>query len=155
MLKRLLLLITMVLLSACAGLAPKSDSLKVNLSDMQMLDSTLMEQRFRVKIRLQNRSQSSLYVDGLSFDLALNDRDFASGVSDQNLTIAPLSESVLAVNLTSTLFALMRQFQAVQALKTKPFRYELSGTIYTRNSIFGIPFSEKGEIDLTTPSDAI
>ena len=142
---------TLVLLSACAGLAPNEDLLKVNLSNMQMLESTLMEQRFNVKIRVQNRSQSTINVEGMSFDLVLNDKDLASGVSNQNISIAPLSESILSVDLTSTLFSLIRQFQSMQELESKPFRYELSGTLYSNRYTFGIPFSETGEINLTAP----
>ena len=148
MFKKLLLIVILVFLSACASIVPDKDSLRVNLSGMQMLESTLMEQRFLVKIRVQNRSQSTLNIRGVSFDLALNDKDFASGVSNQNISIAPLSESVLSVHITSTLFGLIRQFQSMQTVQTDPFRYDISGTVYVSNAAFGLPFSETGEIDL-------
>lgn len=149
----LLLLAVTLLLNACAGFRPKSESIRVNLSSLEMLESTVFEQRFKAAIRIQNRSQSVLAVNGLSYDLALNDKDFASGVSNQKLTIEPLSEGVITVNLTSTLFSLMRQIKSVQQLESKPFSYDLYGNIYTDNAFFGISFSENGEIDLTTPTD--
>lgn len=136
------------MLSACASMTPKEDALKVNLSSMKMLESSLLEQRFAVKIRVQNRSQAAMNIKGLSFDLALNGKDFASGVSNQNLLIEPLSEAVLSVDITSTLFGLIRQVQSLQKLETEPFRYELSGTLHLGNKMFGQRFSEKGEIDL-------
>lgn len=151
MLKPLLLLIAL-LLSACASMLPTSDSLKVNLSAMQMLESTLMEQRYRIRIRVQNRSRSALHVEGMIFDLELNGKEFASGVSSQAVTIEPLSEALLSVDLTSTLFGLVRQIRSMQQLQDKPFSYLFSGVVYTSEAAFGITFREQGEIDLRPPS---
>ncbi len=148
----ILMLAATLLLNACAGFRPQSDSIRVNLSSLEMLESTVFEQRFKAAIRIQNRSQSVLAVNGLSYDLALNDKDFASGVSNQKLTIEPLSEGVITVNLTSTLFSLIRQIKPMQELESKPFSYDLYGNIYTDNAFFGISFSENGEIDLATPT---
>ena len=148
MLRVLTIILIFSLLTACASMSPKEDELKVNLSSMKILESTLLEQRFAVKIRVQNRSQSRLDIKGLSFDLALNGKDFASGVSNQGLVIEPLSEAQLSVNITSTLFGLIRQVQSMQKLETEPFSYELSGTLHLGNKMFGQRFSEKGEIDL-------
>jgi LEA14-like dessication related protein len=147
----LLLSILVALLGACSGLRPKEDSIRVNLSSLKILDSTLFEQRFEASVRIQNRSQTELDVKGLSYDLSLNDKDFASGVSNQTIKIAPLSEGVISINLTSTLFSLIRQFKSMQELQSKPFSYDLYGSIYTDNEFFGVSFSEKGEIDLTMP----
>ncbi len=148
-----LLLIFMMLLNGCASLSPREDSVRVNLSNLRMLESTLFEQRFEASIRVQNRSQSQLDVKGLSFDLSLNGKDFASGVSNSHMSIAPLSEGVISVNLTSTLFSLIRQVHSMQEIQNKPFSYELYGKVYTDYDFLGVSFSEKGEIDLTTPAE--
>ena len=148
-----LLLILVMLLNGCASLSPREDSVRVNLSNLRMLESTLFEQRFEASIRVQNRSQSQLEVKGLSFDLSLNGKDFASGVSNSQITIAPLSEGVIAVNLTSTLFSLIRQVHSMQEIQNKPFSYDLYGKVFTDHDFFGVSFSEKGEIDLTTPAE--
>lgn len=138
----------LMMLPGCAALSTKEDSLKVNLSSMQMLESTLMEQRFNVKIRVQNRNNDAIHIEGLTFDLALNGKDFASGVSNESVSIPPLSEALLSVDLTSTIFGLINQIQTMQSRKNQPFQYEFSGSFYTRDSLFGISFSEQGEIDL-------
>ena len=147
-----LLLIVAFLLNACAGLHPKEYLIRVNLSNLKLLESTLFEQRFEATIRIQNRSQSELHIKGLSYDLSLNDKDFASGVSDKKSIIAPLSEGVISINLTSTLFGLIRQVNSIQEIQNKPFKYDLYGSVYTDNDLFGVSFSESGEIDLSLPS---
>jgi len=142
------LALALFMLSACAGLMTDSDALRVNLSGLQVLEVRLLEQRFLADIRIQNRSRKPLDVEGFSFDLELNGKKFASGVSNQHATIEALSDAVLSVNLTGTLFGLIRQMQAFQNMDGKPFRYAFNGVLYTKNSPFGIAFSDKGEIDL-------
>ncbi len=148
MLKRVIALFMLVIVSGCAGLDTKPEQFKINISSMQMLESTLMEQRYQVKLRIMNRSKESLSIDGLSFDIELNDKDFASGVSDEKFKLEPLSETLVSVTVTSTIFGLIRQFKSLEKNQTKTFYYSLSGRIYTSSGLFGIPFNEKGEIDL-------
>lgn len=154
MLKKKLILLLIIWLTGCAGFGTKPDQIKVNISDIQMLESTLMEQRFLVKLRIMNRSKQPLMVDGMSFDLELNRKEFASGVSNEIINIQPLSEGVVAVRVTSTIFGIIRQLSSLQQLESKPFEYELSGHIYTSGSMFGVPFKETGEIDLKIPAKA-
>ncbi len=141
-----------VLLSACASITPQPDQFKVNISAIQMTESTLMEQRFAVKLRIMNRGRDSVSIDGMSFDIELNGKDFASGVSNEKITIEPFSEGVLSVSVTSTIFGILRQLHGLQQNKNQPFNYEISGSIYPANSFLNIPFKEKGEIDFKTPS---
>ncbi|MCP3849626.1 MAG: LEA type 2 family protein [Gammaproteobacteria bacterium] len=146
---RILYYLSLILsLTACAGLETKPAQFKINISSMQVLESTLMEQRYQISLRIMNRSNEALDVNGMSFDVELNDRDFASGVSNASFTLAPLSEKVVDVTVTSTIFGLIRQVNAMKELKSKPFNYELSGHIYSSNNLFGIPFEEKGEVNL-------
>ncbi len=147
MLKNLYIFSFILLLSSCAGLANKPEQFKINISSIQMMESSVMEQRYHIALRVMNRSQDLLKIEGMSFDIELNDKDFASGVSNEAFTLPPLSEGIINVTVTSTIFGLIRQFNAMQKLKTKPFKYELSGYIYI-GSTFGIPFREKGEINL-------
>ncbi len=139
-----------IFLSACASFAPEPDQFKVNISSMRMLDSTLMEQRFQVSLRVMNRGRKAVSIDGMSFDIELNGKDFASGVSNEKVTIPAFSEGLVTVNVTSTIFGIIRQLHGMQQNKSGPFRYEISGSIYPSASILSIPFKEQGEIDLNT-----
>jgi LEA14-like dessication related protein len=138
----------LLLLSACAALQPKRDQVRVTMADVRPLESTLMEQRFLVKLRLQNRSQQMLDINGMSFDLELNDKAFASGVSNHAVKVEPFGEAVLEVKVSSTLFGVIRQVQSLQTLEDKPFHYRISGSLSRPDSFFSLPFDESGEIDL-------
>ena len=101
-------------LTSCAGLEQKPEAFKVNISSLKILDSTLMEQRYQVSLRILNKTMETYNVEGMSFDIELNGKDFASGVSNQKIQIEPLSESVITVNVTSTIFGIIRQINNLQ-----------------------------------------
>lgn len=143
-----ILVFVSLLMTSCTGLSVKDDQIKVNLARISMIDSTLFEQRFNISIRVQNRNRTRLNIDGFSFDLSLNGKEFASGVSNIPVTIDPFSEALLSVDLTSNLFSLIRQIQSVDTIHKQPFRFDFRGTFYRSDSIFGIPFAESGEIEL-------
>jgi LEA14-like dessication related protein len=148
------LLILLLLLSGCAALQTREERVRVTIADLRPLESTLMEQRYLVKIRLQNRSKEALTIDGMSFDLDLNGKRFASGVSNQETTVPGFSESILEVKLNSTVFGLIKQFGALRDRQSGSFDYQISGTLSSPDSMLDLPFNEKGEINLL-PSSAI
>ena len=145
-------LLAIALLAGCAGMQYRKDWVKVTVTDLRILDSTLMEQRYLVRLRLQNRHTAGLPVAGMSFDLELNDRDFASGVSSQPVTVPAFGEATVDVQLSSSLFGLIRQLQSMQELEQKPFRYRVSGRLGLIDSSVSIPFEQLGEIDLRRPA---
>ncbi len=147
------LLFLSLLFSACASLMPQDDRVRVTIVDIRPLESTLMEQRFLVKLRLQNRSREALSIDGMSFDLELNGKDFASGVSNQAITVEGFGEALLEVKVSSTLFGVLRQIQTLQNQQPRPFQYRISGSLSSPGSLFGHRFSESGEIDLGLPAN--
>jgi LEA14-like dessication related protein len=148
-----ILLLLLQILSGCAALQTQEERIRVTIADLRPLQSTLMEQRYLVKIRLQNRSKEALKIDGMSFDLDLNGKRFASGVSNQETTVPGFSESMLEVKLSSTVFGLIKQFGALQDRQNGTFDYQISGSLSSPDSLLALPFNEKGEINLL-PSSA-
>jgi LEA14-like dessication related protein len=142
-----------LLLAACASLMPQEDRVRVTIVDIRPLESTLMEQRFLVKLRLQNRSREALSIDGMSFDLELNGKAFASGVSNRALTAPGFGEALIELKVSSTLFGVIRQIRTLQSREPQPFGYRISGRLSSPGSLFGLGFDERGEIDLSVPAD--
>ncbi len=65
--------------------------------------------RFNVKLRVQNPNDSTINFDGVSLDLELNGKPFASGVSDQRGTVPRFGETIVTVPLTVPAFTAVRQ----------------------------------------------
>jgi len=141
-----------IFLTGCAGLDQKQSDVKVTLVNLQMLESTLLEQRFILSLRVQNRSPQSLSIHGMSFDIEVNGKDFASGTSDQKTTIEAFTDELIEVKMSSTLFGIIRQIQAMQQKQDQSLSYVISGRIYN-GDLFGITFREADEFDFSQQSD--
>ena len=137
-------LILVLLLTGCASLSQRQDDVKVTLVNLEMLDATLMEQRFVMSIRVQNRSPDPLSIRGMNIDVDINGKEFASGTSNQEATIDAFSDEVIEVKMSSTLFGIIRQIQAVEKNKGQSLSYVISGSIYS-DGFFSIPFHEADE----------
>ncbi len=135
------------LIAGCAGLFSSTERPRVNISNIQAKDVKLLEQVFTMDLRIQNPSESAIDVNGLSFDLEINNKHFATGVSNKQLTIQPFTSQVIQVEAVTTLASLLRQVSELQKSADEPkLKYRLKGTIHTGSALGRIPFDETGEI---------
>jgi LEA14-like dessication related protein len=85
-LKAAALSVAMLMLSACASM-PSRDPLQVSVAGIESLPGEGMELRLLVKLRVQNPNDTPIEFNGVSLNLDVLGRDFASGVSDQAGTV--------------------------------------------------------------------
>ena len=148
MLNRCAGLIFLLLLSGCAGLEKQPDRIRVTVSDIQLVESTLFEQLYRVGLRIQNRGETPIAISGGSFDLAINGRELGSGVTDQAVTIPGYSDARVDVRMVSTAFGMMRLVLGMQERSGPSLEYEIAGRFSVDGALGGVSFSEKGEVSL-------
>lgn len=137
-----------LMLAGCAGFGGYRENVRVTVSDIQVLNSTLLEQLYDVTLRVQNRSDMPISIRGGAFDLALNGRDFGSGVSDQQVTVPAYADAQIKVRMVSTVFGMVRLIQGLQLGSGEPLAYELSGRFALDDAFGGVGFYESGEIAL-------
>ncbi len=135
-------------LSGCAGLGDYREGVRVTVSDMEILETTMMEQLYRVTLRIQNRNDRPLSVRGGSFDLEINGRDFGSGVTDTQVTIPPYADAKIEVRMVSTLFGMLRILRSLQAREAEVLDYSISGRLSIDEAFGGLSFREAGELSL-------
>jgi LEA14-like dessication related protein len=123
------LAIVTLTLNGCAGLFG-GDPLRVNVAGIEPIDGQGLEMRFNVKLRVQNPNDSTVSFNGVSLDLELNGKPFASGVSDQAGTVPRFGETVVNVPLTVPAFAAVRQaFAFAGAAQSGQIPYILRGKL--------------------------
>lgn len=71
----------MLLLNACATLMQQFDPPYGNLAGLELKELGLLEQRYLLKLRVQNPNSVPLPIAGMNYDLAINNKKFARGVS--------------------------------------------------------------------------
>ena len=72
----------MILLAGCAGISGLSQKPEVSLAGLELAELKLFEQRFKMKLRIQNPNDVELKINGLTFDVDINGLPFAKGLSE-------------------------------------------------------------------------
>ena len=144
--KKLVTLLFAVILSGCAAMQDSLEAPYVTLTELRMLDMTLFEQRYGMKIRVQNPNPVELPITGMNFQLDINDTELGRGVSDQAVTVPAYGEAVVEIKLTSNLIRIFDQIRGLESGKGQSLRYHLSGGLSLANRMSKLPFDYQGEI---------
>ena len=77
----------LVLAVSCSTMPKDFEAPRVTITDLTPKDMAIFEQRFDVKLRIQNPNDQELSINGLRFDIQLNEHEFASGMSGQHVAV--------------------------------------------------------------------
>lgn len=111
-------------LAACVS-APSVD---VGLVGLAPEKSTLLEQRLRLDLRLQNFSDQAMRGRGFEVTLNLNGHRLARGVDNTGFELEALGETRISAVVSTSLFDVARQLLDLPDRET--FSYELVGKVY-------------------------
>jgi LEA14-like dessication related protein len=137
-----LLLIASLLLAGCATTSPEIDVFLLRLAPVE---ATLLEQRIRLDVRVQNASEAELSVTGVALQLDINDRRLAKGVSNESFTVPRLGETKTSIEASVTLFDVARLLLDLPGRET--FTYEVKGKVYVGGGVRrSIRFAREGEV---------
>lgn len=147
---RMFVPLTVLCLTACATMPPDIEPPKITIANIAPKDVAVFEQRFDVQLRIQNPNNQELEINGLRFDIELNDKEFGNGMSGQKVKIPRFGSDVVNVEVITGLGSFLRQFQEFNKSGVGKVRYRLKGTAFVEApSSFKLPFDEKGEFDLS------
>jgi LEA14-like dessication related protein len=142
-----LMIVTAALLNACATLSPYKESPRVSLVSIQPQEMGVLEQRFGLQLRILNPNDTAIPVEGLSYSVEINDREFAYGASRQAVDIPAFGEALLDVEVISSLLNVVQQLQALNTETRSSLNYRLSGKISLANSPASLPFDYSGVLE--------
>ena len=77
----------MLTVSGCAGLGKTLEPPRINLANITVQEMQGFESVFQIELRIFNTNDVPLDIKGLDCELEINDRHFASGVSDTTTKI--------------------------------------------------------------------
>jgi LEA14-like dessication related protein len=152
----------LALMASCTTVPQGFEAPIVTIADLTPKEMAIFEQRFDVKLRIQNPNDQDLSINGLRFDIQLNEHDFGNGMSGQRVAVPRFGSQVVDVEVLTTLASFLRQVQELNAGGGQRVRYRLKGTAFVdAPGTFKAPFDEKGEINLnlggtseTAPSES-
>jgi LEA14-like dessication related protein len=140
-------------LTACASF-PTNDPLQVTVAGIEPMQGEGLEMRMMVKLRVQNPNDAPLDYDGAYVKLEVQDKTFATGVSDARGSVPRFGESVIGVPVTISMLNVVKQVLGAMGPKDSPvdkIRYTLEGKL--NGTGFGSHrFTSRGELQLpSTP----
>jgi LEA14-like dessication related protein len=136
-------------LAGCAGM-PARDPLQVTVAGVEPLQGEGMELRMMVKLRVQNPNDAQIDYDGAYVRLTVQDKTFATGVSDARGAVPRFGEAVVAVPVTVSMLNVMRHVIGAMDDKTAPpdkVRYSLEGKLHG-TGFSSLRFKSQGEFTL-------
>jgi len=137
----------LLMLASCAGLLTRPEPPSLVLTDLRLAGATLFSQQYLLDLQVQNPNESALAIEGLACELLLNGQRFATGVSNQAVTVPGYGTGSVQVEATSTLAGIFRQLTELERNQAQSFRYQLRGHVNLRG--FGrLPFDQAGEVSL-------
>jgi len=150
----LVLLIASLSLAGCAGITYHAQPPQVSITDIRLVEAQLLEQQYKMTLRVQNPNDFPFFIKGLSYQLSINGSEFAHGVSKQSHNILPYDEVLLSVSMVSNTLNVIKQLQAASAANnTLHFRLKGTvshGTINIPASLYHLPFEKEGTLDLSS-----
>lgn len=142
--RALFLLGAVLTATACTGLR-NLESPEVVLVGLRPLDSTLLEQRFEVDLRIYNPNNRDLDIDGIDFELDVNGQRLARAAGANAFLLPRLGEAETSLIVSTSLISVARQLMALE--QARALNYRLKGRVHL-GSAFGIslPFERSGQL---------
>ena len=142
-----LLAMAALLLGACASLQ-RPEPVEVILVGVEPLPGEGLELRMRVKLRVQNPNDLPLEYNGVSVQLDVQGKRFATGVSDAAGSVPRFGETIVEIPVSISVFRIARQAIGVMTNEYRgKLAYELTGTLAGPG--FGsVRFKSNGELTL-------
>lgn len=139
-------LIVMAMHSGCSTLVKKLHPAapKVELIGITPVKVEVLQQTFKLTLRLQNPNDFALPILGLQFVAAVNGENFASGVSNKEVTIPALGEAKMEVEVRSGLMQIIKNLSRLGSAKS--LNYALKGSVNIDGLPMRIPFNETGTL---------
>jgi hypothetical protein len=148
MTRQLLAIATAALaLGACSAL-PARDPLEVTVAGIEPLpdEGEGLEIRMLVKLRVQNPNSAPFDFGGAYVKMEVQERTFATGVSNVGGIIPGFGEAIVEVPVTASVFRMVRNVLAMSGdAPAEKLSYSMSGKLGSRR------FSAAGEFSLNPP----
>jgi hypothetical protein len=148
-----LVVAAVVMLAACSTLSMR-DPPNVTVAGFEPLEGQGFEMRMLVKLRVQNPNDAPIDYNGVSLALEVQDKTFATGVSDQAGTVPRFGEAVIEVPVTISAMNMARQVMGAMGSMggagkpvPKKIDYLLNGKLHG-STFSSVRFKTSGSLDL-------
>ena len=143
----LLLAFGVFLFGGCASLQGR-EPIQVIIAGVEPLQCEGLELRMLVKLRIQNPNDLPLDFNGVSVQMDVQGKRFATGVSDHGGTVPRFGETIVDVPVSISVFRIARQAIGVMTDEYRgKIAYEMTGKL-AGPAFNSLRFKSNGELTL-------
>jgi LEA14-like dessication related protein len=143
----LLLAFGVLLFGGCASLQGR-EPIQVIIAGVEPLQGEGLELRMLVKLRIQNPNDLPLDFNGVSVQMDVQGKRFATGVSDHSGTLPRFGETIVEVPVSISIFRVAHQAIGVMTNEYRgKLAYEMSGRL-AGPAFNSVHFKSNGEFTL-------
>lgn len=153
MIRLFIFLIALLTLTACANNSGVLGSLKpvapeISLKDFQLMKLGLSEQTYRLRLHIKNPNAFPLPIQNLNYQLFINDKSFATGASNEPVTIPASGEGYLETDVNSNIADVIEGWGQWFSLAKQTLDYKITGDVGVSSFAIPIPFQYADKVDL-------
>ena len=138
-----------VLLAACSLITPKFEKPSVSVSSISLESGNLLQQNFRVVLKIHNPNSRSLPIKALSADLKVSGEEIASGQSSRPVTVPAFGDADMEVGISANMALALLKLSKHGDAHGDAIGYDLTGVVTLELPFFrSLPFHESGSFDL-------
>ncbi len=124
-----LLIAFSLLLAACTLFAPKFEKPSISVVSISLAGGNLLQQNFRVTLRIHNPNDRALPVKGLTADLRVGGEEIASGAMDHAFTVSALGDTDFDLTIKANMALALLQLSQHADHRDAGIAYELTGQV--------------------------
>jgi len=143
-----IMLVGLLLLSACATLNPEFEEPSVMVTSFRALPSENIVPRFEIGLHVINPNRSPLTLHGLSYNVELEGYRILTGVANQLPEIAAYGEGDVLLQASPDLFSTFNLFAELMTQPRERFRFKLEAKLDVGWLLPKIRVEKTGEIAL-------
>lgn len=146
----LILSLCSALLPACSLLAPNFDKPDLSVVGVELLGGNLLQQNFRVTLKIHNPNDRALPVDGVTAHLAVGGEPMADGSTDRSFVVPAQGDAQVEVTVAANMAQGILKIAKYLGAHAGPVAYELTGVVRLDLPWYRkLPFHESGSFSLS------
>ena len=144
----LLLALLLACLGGCASLLGERDPPRVSVDQLRLLPAQGSGPRFAITLRIANPNRQALSIAGISYSLALLEKEVISGVTAQVPRIGPYQEETVTLEAGLDLLQVLRLLAELGRPRDAPLDYRFAAKIDFHGLVPTRRVEERGSITL-------
>lgn len=125
------------------------ESPRLSVVKIDLLDSDILSQHFKLRLRVQNPNDRELPVRSITLKLELAGEPFGDGVSGENFVVPAHGEAEFDLQLTTNLAGALLRYIGKKDKGANSVDYRLSGKVDLASGfVRSVPFNDTGQLPI-------